>query len=630
MDRWRNPDAKRKTGAHRQAKGNVADPIRKTNVLSPQLQHALWEQPPASCDKHIAGKLTLCIGLPVMIRHNEATECCITKGAEATVVSWQTTKGSEGQQMLDTLFVKLKNPPKMVKINGLPDNVVPLTRHSTAVTCVMPNDDQIPVTREQVLVLPNFGMTDYASQGRTRPDNVVDLNSCYNHQSYYTCLSRSATAAGTIIVQGFNPKIITGGASGYLRQEFWELEILDEITTLRYNNLLPDCITGNRQNIVICQFQEWKGVNYVPKNVHTSIKWSKEDPIDKLDVVTDTPWQIVKNIRNNRKTVPNFISDSIGFVTAKGSVPVGNAPKVEKRKLDTDVVVQRSVKKVKVEDDAPENLVLVEETDGPQGFIWDAENYSCAYDSVMTILLSIWSEDLVMWKTRFKAMNKVMNVLASGFYKAADGRGSLETARNKVRHLLNQRNTMLFPYGRLGTSVNEMAQNLLRSDNVIASHWFCCVDCGVESNVNDDLQTCVIECTTDRDCTISACLQKKFKDRHPRKKCDHCHGDVDVIMSFDEVPKVLAFSSLDTSVQVSKKIHFHDGDSDVVFILKGIVYHGGFHYTSRVIADNSVWFHDGMVTGRGCEYEKPLNEYSDNELSTCRGKSMSMVFYAQE
>jgi hypothetical protein len=48
------------------------------------------------------------------------------------------------------------------------------------------------------------------------------------------------------------------------------------------------------------------------------------------------------------------------------------------------------------------------------------------------------------------------------------------------------------------------------------------------------------------------------------------------------------------------------------------------------MADNSVWFHDGLVTGRKCEYEKPLNEYSDNELSTCRGKSMSMVFYAQE
>jgi len=52
---------KRQKGARRQTKGNMVDPIRKTNVLSPQLQRALWEQPPASCDKHIAGKLTLCV-----------------------------------------------------------------------------------------------------------------------------------------------------------------------------------------------------------------------------------------------------------------------------------------------------------------------------------------------------------------------------------------------------------------------------------------------------------------------------------------------------------------------------------------------------------------------------------------
>ena len=105
---------------------------------------------------------------------------------------------------------------------------------------------------------------------------------------------------------------------------------MDEITTLRYNNSLPDCITGDRRNIVICQFQEWKGVNYVPKNVHTSIRWSKNDPINKLNVVTDTPWQIVKNITKNKTTVSSFKSYSIGFVAAKGTVPVEHASKVEK------------------------------------------------------------------------------------------------------------------------------------------------------------------------------------------------------------------------------------------------------------------------------------------------------------
>jgi hypothetical protein len=60
------------------------------------------------------------------------------------------------------------------------------------------------ISREQVEVFPNFAMTDYASQGKTRPINIVDLNNCSGHQSYYTCWSRSASAADTIILQGFD------------------------------------------------------------------------------------------------------------------------------------------------------------------------------------------------------------------------------------------------------------------------------------------------------------------------------------------------------------------------------------------------------------------------------------------
>ncbi|KDR77396.1 hypothetical protein GALMADRAFT_45819, partial [Galerina marginata CBS 339.88] len=94
-------------------------------------------------------------------------------------------------------------------------------------------------------------MTDYASQEKTRPFNVVHLNSCFSHMSYYTCLSRSASAAGTIIMQGFEPSVITRGCSGYLRQEFREHEILDDITKLRYEQTLPIAIQGNTRNVLI-------------------------------------------------------------------------------------------------------------------------------------------------------------------------------------------------------------------------------------------------------------------------------------------------------------------------------------------------------------------------------------------
>ena len=46
----------------------------------------------------------------------------------------------------------------------------------------------------------------------------------------HTCLSRSASYDGTVIVQGFDARKIQGGLPGSLRQEFRELELLDENT----------------------------------------------------------------------------------------------------------------------------------------------------------------------------------------------------------------------------------------------------------------------------------------------------------------------------------------------------------------------------------------------------------------
>ena len=59
-------------------------------------------------------------------------------------------------------------------------------------------------------------MTDFTSQGKTRPYNPVDLNNCRSHQAYYTALYCSSTADGTVILQGFDTKKITGKASGAL------------------------------------------------------------------------------------------------------------------------------------------------------------------------------------------------------------------------------------------------------------------------------------------------------------------------------------------------------------------------------------------------------------------------------
>jgi len=253
------------------SKPSAPGSVCKINTLSLSVQKILWEQPHSATSKHIAGKLSLCVGMPVMIRCNVATELCITKGQEGFVYGWKSSQGSHGQQVLDTLFVKLSNPPLSVKFDDLPENVVPITCSTNTLYCSLPDDSQVHISRSQVEVLPNFAMTDFASQGKTHEYNTLDLHNSKSHQSYYTALSRSALAAGTCILQGFDARKITGGASGALRQEFCELELLDEITKLRYKGKLHKSVIGQRRNDLIKTFREWKGLNYILQFVHKAI-----------------------------------------------------------------------------------------------------------------------------------------------------------------------------------------------------------------------------------------------------------------------------------------------------------------------------------------------------------------------
>jgi len=132
IDRFGSPpDAaeKRPRGRKSKASGKHV-----SNEISSSLQKVIWDLPPAATN-HFPGKLSLCIGMPVIIRNNNATELCITKGQEGHVVGWQAGIGLHGKKVLNTLFIKLDKPAKIVNIDGLPENVVPITRGSKNIEC---------------------------------------------------------------------------------------------------------------------------------------------------------------------------------------------------------------------------------------------------------------------------------------------------------------------------------------------------------------------------------------------------------------------------------------------------------------------------------------------------------------
>ena len=67
-------------------------------------------------------------------------------------------------------------------------------------------------------------------------------------------------------------------------------------------------------------------------------------------------------------------------------------------------------------------------------------------------------------------------------------------------------------------------------------------------------------------------------------------------------PLTQVFSLNTTRVSISKIIHIKGSNGKfTVLQLGGIIYSGGFHFTSHIMTPGKeVWYHDGIVTGRNC------------------------------
>ena len=166
IDTLPSEDVKDARGRKRRVKRKCHRELTEHGKIKPNIQRILWEQPPCANTKLIPSRLSLCVGMPVMIRSNIAMELCMTKGQEGFVYGWQ-AQLINGVNTLDTLFVQLHDPPMSVKLDGLPLNVVPLAKSSVTTTCNLPDDSSIGISRSQPDILPNFAMTDFASQGKT-------------------------------------------------------------------------------------------------------------------------------------------------------------------------------------------------------------------------------------------------------------------------------------------------------------------------------------------------------------------------------------------------------------------------------------------------------------------------------
>ena len=84
------------------------------------------------------------------------------------------------------------------------------------------------------------------------------------------------------------------------------------------------------------------------------------------------------------------------------------------------------------------------------------------------------------------------------------------------------------------------------------------------------------------------------------------------------------------NIQTSHSLEFiTDEGEKQILQLRGIVYHGGYHFTSRIVsAKQDIWYHDGINTGKICLKDGIVGNLTDNQLRVCRGRDLVLAVYA--
>ncbi|KAL4262377.1 ATP-dependent DNA helicase [Pleurotus pulmonarius] len=605
-----------KKRARKSARKNSPD------VFGIEVQKILWNQPPASNTKRLPGKLMLCQGLPVMLKHNFATELGMVNGQKGTVYGWHETVGSFGQRVLEVLFITLDCPAESVRIQGLPVNVVPIVKTSNETDIRTPSGHTFTINRQQVEISYDFAMTDYASQGYTRNVNPVNLMDLRSHQGYYTALSRSSTAKGTLIVQGFNVNMLTGGCSSALKREFRELEILDEITRRRFEGDLPQQVVGPGRRQLIDQFLKTVRRGFIPTGLHSSLAWSNRDPlIPKSHKDVEAKWLIVNDNNASHLMTRN---DSIAYVVAQGSNDVQFVPSATSRTRESsDITMLEAVDNV----NRLKRKRMSREVSGtsvpspdnpPTGILWNAN--SCAYDSVIVILYNAWR--FHFGRNMGLCDNPIMGNIVSLFRRVDEGKCDLSLVRHKLMVWLNELQPNQFVPGRFASEIDIVLLLLKSVHTVVESRMVCPQGHVVATSRNAAKHDSLFFSVAQNIQSTQDIIPKPSQQTKSRCACNsnllHKH-------TFLNKPPFVAFDLGSTNVaHINRFIILEDATASVKYDLVGLTYFGRAHFTARFVDQTgSVWKQDGLL--RGGRFAKELAP----NLHVSDDRIVNMAMYAK-
>ncbi|KAF5372512.1 hypothetical protein D9758_005259 [Tetrapyrgos nigripes] len=526
--------------------------------------------------------------MPVMIRYNSATELCITKGQEGYVHGWKAKTGKHGKLVLDVLFIKLHkppNPPAPIKFDGLPENVVPITRNTVRIECKLSDDSEIAISRTQVEILPNFAMTDFASQGKTRDWNVVDIHNSRDFRAIYTALSRSSCADQTLILQGFNTNLLTGGIKnkGGYRQELRELELLDEITRLKYLGILSPSVFGDRRSSLIKSFRTVQGINFVPASVHKSIEWNDSDPLpDTFD--SGETWQIIS--ADNETDQKNKRQLKGNFKTAKGATQNETKGRTLKRKAQAEESERPSTTpKKKIKEDVPAQI----QRNSASYLSYPSLRWflnSCAYDSAIILLYYLYVNHFEIEMSHF---TQILSMDLLDAFRS--GITDLTAARENVRRGLHNIDSEAFFYGQYADA-GEVLLALTQSDLSFSRSQVICTNNHVHKPWKNRTNMLLYMSTRMYQST------QQWVDNFVQPfgwQCQICHTELQTVIEFTRFPKFfLLYVPINASMEIDRMINLTVNGNQKPYDLKAIIYFGEEHFILRIFSNQAEYIYDGI------------------------------------
>ncbi|KAI9061414.1 hypothetical protein FKP32DRAFT_1543130, partial [Trametes sanguinea] len=244
----------------------------------------------------------------------------------------------------------------------------------------------------------------------------------------------------------------------------------------------------------------------------------------------------------------------------------------------------------------------------------DSRDWSCGYDALLTLMWNVRLDEDDHWVRGIASENVLSMSLFTRLTSLPEVTSELERERDHLRDALSMMDPVRFVRrGRSMVAFSDILETVFRTVTPFCASVVDCSSCGLQTEHVTDM--CVSLMWTILPANIPNFRAGKSQS-YPSQlavnsllsaglsvHCAACRLQNAVRTTVLEAPPLLFLDvgTVSSNIRPDCVLQLPTMAEPAVYNLRGIVYHGYEHFTSRYIDRNgTVWFHDGASSGQFC------------------------------